>query len=77
MTKVVPPPPKARSCRPKEPQNARPLPISSYPDVSYNNPGSYGNYWQRVQEWEWYQKHGCYNEQLYDDAYVNEFSEED
>ena len=65
MRKVVPLPPKARSCRPKEPHYARPFPTSSYPDVSYNNPGSYGNY-------------GCYNDQeFYDDAYVNEFSDED
>ena len=65
MTKVVPPPPKARSCRPKEPQYARPLPISSYPDVG--NPGSMGNYWQRIQEWEWNQQYGYHNDQEFSD----------
>ena len=53
MTKVVPPPPKARSCRPKEPQYARPLPISS---ALVGKPGSYGDYWDRIKEWEWNQQ---------------------
>ena len=79
-TKVVPSPPKARSCRPKEPPPERPPPSPPKASgnenlqaegrcyrtpVEFGNPGSYRSHEQRIQEWELNQKYGWHDDQNY------------